>query len=387
MFSPPGLPPLWIKFLWLCDALSSPIRRVKSSLLESINVTTTYALDPLQDPRWPEFLQRHPAASVFHTPGWLEALRRTYGYEPTVFTTTASGQDLQNGILFCRVKDWLSGCRMVSVPFSDHCQPLVDSAENLQLLLEALRQKQEREKWKYIELRPLALWETGQESQPSFVRGDEFFFHALDLRPSVDAIFHDFHKSCVQRKIHRAEREELDYEAGRSETLLSKFYHLLLLTRRRHQLPPQPLAWFRNLVDCLGDRLHIRLVSKDGQPIASILTLFFKNSLVYKYGCSDAKYHNLGGMPFLFWKAIQDGKTLGAQEFDLGRSDVDNPGLAEFKQHLGAVSSSLVYLRIERNPSRSTVNDWKLRFLRKAVSRVPNPCLRIAGNLFYRYIG
>lgn len=276
---------------------------------------------------------------------------------------------------------------MVSLPFSDHCQPLVDCEENLKLLLGALTQNQEREKWKYIELRPLASWKTGQEIQPSFAKGDEFLFHTLDLRPSLDTIFHNFHKSCVQRKIHRAERENLEYEAGRSEPLLAKFYHLLLLTRRRHQLPPQPLAWFRNLADCLGDRLAIRLVSKDGQPIASILTLSFKNSLVYKYGCSDAKYHNLGGMPFLFWKTIQEAKALGAQEFDLGRSEVGNPGLVDFKEHLGAAGSRLVYLRIERHRSQLSVKDWKVRFLRKALSHMPNPFLKLAGNLFYRYIG
>jgi hypothetical protein len=346
-----------------------------------------YALNPLQDPRWPEFLQTHPAASVFHTRGWLEALRQTYGYEPTVFTTASPGEELQNGIVFCCVKDWLRGCRMVSVPFSDHCQPLVDGEENLEFLLTALRRNQERERWKYIEMRPLASWRTGQENQTSFATGEEFFFHTLDLRPSLDTIFHNFHKSCVQRKIHRAERENLDYETGRSESLLAKFYHLLLLTRRRHQLPPQPLAWFRNLADCLGDRLSIRLVSKDAQPIASILTMSFKNSLVYKYGCSDARYHNLGGMPLLFWKTIQEGKACGAHEFDLGRSEMDNAGLVNFKEHLGAASSQLVYLRIERHLSRPTVTDWKVRFARNAFSHMPNPFLKLVGSLFYRYIG
>src|SRR5207245_503717 len=41
-----------------------------------------YTINPLEDPRWAEFVQRHPRASVFHTPGSLEALRRTYGHEP-----------------------------------------------------------------------------------------------------------------------------------------------------------------------------------------------------------------------------------------------------------------------------------------------------------------
>jgi CelD/BcsL family acetyltransferase involved in cellulose biosynthesis len=92
-------------------------------------------------------------------------------------------------------------------------------------------------------------------------------------------------------------------------------------------------------------------------------------------------------MPLLFWKTIQEAKAMGAQEFDLGRSELDNPGLVDFKEHLGATGSRLVYLRIERHLSRPTANDWKVRFLRKAVSHMPNPFLKLAGNLFYRYIG
>ena len=48
----------------------------------------SYQFDPVEDPRWPEFLERHPRACVFHTPGWLEALRRTYGYEPIGYTSS-----------------------------------------------------------------------------------------------------------------------------------------------------------------------------------------------------------------------------------------------------------------------------------------------------------
>ncbi|MGA7927712.1 MAG: hypothetical protein WCA20_17195 [Candidatus Sulfotelmatobacter sp.] len=41
--------------------------------------------------------------------------------------------------------------------------------------------------------------------------------HTLHLRPNLDTIFHNFHKSCVQTKIHRAGRENLEYEAGRAK--------------------------------------------------------------------------------------------------------------------------------------------------------------------------
>ena len=41
--------------------------------------TGVSVIDPLADARWDELVERHPRASVFHTRGWLEALKRTYG--------------------------------------------------------------------------------------------------------------------------------------------------------------------------------------------------------------------------------------------------------------------------------------------------------------------
>jgi CelD/BcsL family acetyltransferase involved in cellulose biosynthesis len=343
-------------------------------------------LHPLSDHRWREFLGRHPQASVFHTPEWLEALRRTYGYEPFVVTTVAPGRELRDGVVFCHVRSWLTGHRIVSIPFADHCQPLGESAESLEALLDTLREEQLRAKWKYIELRPLpanAHWEDSR----GFGRSAEFNFHRLDLRPDPDSLYRGLHKSCVQRKIQRAEREHLAYEEGRSESILAKFYHLLVMTRRRHRLPPQPRAWFRNLVDCLGEQASIHVASKDGQPIASIFTLSYKQTLVYKYGCSDNRFHKLGGMPWLFWKAILKGKGLGAQEFDLGRSEMDDPGQAAFKGHLGGTCSTLTYFRCPRRVSERSASGWKMQVARNAVGRLPVPLLILAGRLLYRHIG
>ena len=78
-----------------------------------------FVLDPLCDPRWSEFIERHPDASIFHSAGWLEALRRTYGYEPLVVTTSGRNEPLLNGIVLCRVRSWATGDRLVSLPFSD----------------------------------------------------------------------------------------------------------------------------------------------------------------------------------------------------------------------------------------------------------------------------
>ena len=346
-----------------------------------------YRIDPLTDDRWIALLEEHPDASVFHTPGWLGALKRTYGYEPVAFTTARPGQPLGNGMVFCRVKSWVTGSRLVSLPFSDHCQPLVDGPDSFTSLLAVLHQETRRGRWKYVELRPLSAPYLTIDDNAPLTKSEQFHFHRIDLQPDSAALFGEFHKSCVQRKIRRAERESLRYESGRSADLLDRFYALLVLTRRRHQLPPQPLVWFQNLLKGLGDRLTIRMVSKDKQPVASILTLAHRTSLVYKYGCSDEQFHNLGGMPLLFWTAIQEAKEAGFRELDLGRSDLDNSGLVQFKGHLGATCSSLSYYRYPANAETGQVRSWGARAARSLFSRVPDSVLLPMGKLLYRHLG
>ncbi len=85
----------------------------------------------------------------------------------------------------------------------------------------------------------------------------------------------------------------------------------------------------------MGRKVQIRLARKNGTPIATMLTLEHRSSVVYKYGCSDEKFHHLDGMPFLFWRLIEETKASGAEKIDFGRSDLDNEGLITFKDRLG----------------------------------------------------
>jgi lipid II:glycine glycyltransferase (peptidoglycan interpeptide bridge formation enzyme) len=251
-------------------------------------------------------------------------------------------------------------------------------------LLTFLQENCDREKWNRIELRAATAIPAGDSV---FEQSTDFFFHKLDLRPSVDDIFKNFHRDCVQRKIQRATREELTQEEGRSEELLAKFYHLFLMTRRRHGLPPQPLTWFRNLIACLGDKVQIRVASKDGRPIAGLLTLRYKKSLVYKYGGSNAKFNQLGGMQMLLWKAIQDAKKEGLCELDMGRSESNNSGLVTFKDRWGATRTKLVYWRYPRSRFHSIRSATQGSFSKRVFACMPDSLLVATGRVLYKYMG
>ncbi|MES1260468.1 MAG: GNAT family N-acetyltransferase [Acidobacteriota bacterium] len=349
----------------------------------------SYPLDPLADSRWPEFVARHPRATVFHSQPWLEVLRRTYGYRPLAFTTSPPAVPLENGLVSCQMESWLTGSRLVSLPFSDHCDPLVDRESDLRAILSGMEAASRQAGLDYLEFRPVtqALHRVGALSRSTYA----YCFHDLDLRPDPATLYENLHKS-TKRNIQRAGRSELIYQEGRSRYLLDIFLELYVSTRRRHGVPPQPKAWFSNLIACFGAALQIRVAFRLRQPIAAILTLRHKNVVTYKYGCSDKAFHNLGATHSLLWRALREERQSGATSLDLGRSERANQGLVTFKDRLGARQSVLTYSRFTASPrSRSHYGAagpaWLENGARRLLRRLPDRLLIASGTWLYRHIG
>src|SRR6266581_1887445 len=139
---------------------------------------TVYELDPLGDPRWTALVESHPLSSIFHTREWLNALRQTYNYKLRAFTTSAPGKLLSNGIVFCQVNSWLTGSRLVSLPFSDHCDPLLECPKDFEAFLSAVQEKTAGQ-FTYSEIRPRSI---PLERQPNFKAWNRYHLHVLDLR-------------------------------------------------------------------------------------------------------------------------------------------------------------------------------------------------------------
>ena len=346
-----------------------------------------YELDPTQDRRWAELVERHPKASIFHTVAWLDTLRHSYAYEPVAFTTSPPSGELKSGLVFCRVNSWLTGRRLVSLPFSDYCEPLCDSEEDVSFLIRHLQNELKHQRWKYLELRSI----NGNFGQTvhgmRFLPAARYLLHTLSLRPDLNRLFRGFDRDSVQRRIQRADQAGLIEKCGRSDDLLKEFYALFVITRGRHRLPPTPYGWFRNLIQRQGKALEIRIAYKNDTPVAAILTLRFRDVLYYKYGCSDARFKQYGATPWLFWRAIAAGKSDGAMEFDLGRTEEGNAGLLAFKNNWVPQSKELIYWRFPQTSSIDSNDSWKLGLAKRLFSYLPPRLLTIMGRLIYRHIG
>ena len=227
-----------------------------------------FRLDPVQDARWADFVDRCPQASIFHSVGWLRALKDTYGEEK-----------IDSAMVFCEIDSWLTGRRLVSLPFSDHCEPLLRSSEEFGFLVESLQSQMKAEKWKYLEVRPTEQNLSGLQESAGFVPAQRYFLHLLDLDGDLKHLFGQLDKDSAHRRIQHAERTGLTEKTGNSEELLRQFYPLFVITRSRHRVPPMPFSWFQNLIHNLDRALEIRVAFLQGKPVAGILTLPCKTIL------------------------------------------------------------------------------------------------------------
>jgi CelD/BcsL family acetyltransferase involved in cellulose biosynthesis len=103
-------------------------------------------LDPIRDARWADLVERSPTATIFHHPQWLRVVSDAYRYPMTAVCIGRAGGELTSGLPIAFVHSRLTGSRLVSMPFSDTCGPIVDGLAQEEELLCAVDRERRRRK-------------------------------------------------------------------------------------------------------------------------------------------------------------------------------------------------------------------------------------------------
>lgn len=340
-------------------------------------------VDPLRDRRWQRLLGRAPEASAFHHPAWLRLLQAQYRYPVFACCVAAPDGRLVAGLPIAVLSSRISGRRLVALPFSDVCEPLVDPAAppEAPAALACALDATCRSRGVGLEVHG------GGRVLADAARGARFHHHRLALDADEAAVARRFRKPQVMRGVRRARREGLTAVRRTDAAALAAFYRLHVATRARLGVPTQPRAFVMRFAELFAQGLgFVLLVGRDARPCAAAVFLTFGDTLTYKYGASDARH--LGARPnnLLFMEAIAWGCAHGFAWLDLGRTDWGHESLRAFKLAWGADEHELSYRHLGPAARRSC--DGALQAgLAAVLRRTPPVVSRVAGEVLYRHAG
>jgi hypothetical protein len=338
-------------------------------------------IDPITDRRWAEFVAVHPAATVFHHPRWLHLLRAQYGYPLVACCLTEPSGRILAGLPLADIDSRLTGRRLVALPFSDSCPPLLPdpaggTAEELARAVSALRGPAQV---------PLEIHEAFPELAGAEVV-HRFHQHVLRLDAGLAAVEGTMRKSGVRRTVVKARQSDLTVEQSSGIAALRTFYGLHLETRRRLGVPTQPKRFIERFSQLFEAGLgFVTLVWHQGRPAAAAVFLTFNRTVMYKYGASAQWALPLKPNNLLFDEAIRWSCGQGYTRLDFGRTELDNVGLARFKRGWGAEELPLSYTYVPRAPEAG--HSRRDQLVADVIRRSPPAVGRLAGELLYKHYG
>lgn len=340
------------------------------------------SIDPTNDAggqRWDAFLSAHEDATVFHSAAWARVLVDTYEYVPLYFRILGGkGTEL---LLPCmEIKSAWGKVRGVLLPFTDFCDVPGESQDAYDIV-SALLDFAKARHWNSIEVRAKCVDNShGYES---------YYRHQLSLKPGLDILFAKC-AGVIRTNIRKAEKVGVRIEVLQSLDAVKDYYRLHGLTRKRHGIPPQPFAFFKNI--------HTHLIEKgkgfvvlayfNERVIAGAVYLGFGANAVFKFGASDYRYQHLRASSAVMWRAIRHLREQGYAALCFGRTDLDADGLRRFKSHWGTTEQTIAYHKYDvQRGVFDIARNSKLRVTRQVLRHVPVPVLRAMGAALYRYWG
>jgi CelD/BcsL family acetyltransferase involved in cellulose biosynthesis len=340
-------------------------------------------VDPRADPLWQTLVEQAPS-SVFHSPSWIQVLKDTYGWDAHAYVLLDNQGKPRAGIPFCRIADMM-GERIVALPFSDYCDPLVDHASQWQSLINRLLPEQ-------CPIAVRCLHNGLPLEDERFTLAKHAKWHRLDLRPDLDALWRGMDDS-THRAIRKSQREGLAVRVAQSEQELRTFFEMHLKVRKyKYGLLAQPYSFFQNIW-CRFVQMQrgfLLLAVYDDKIVAGDFFLEWKDTLYYKFNASLPGDLSHRPNDLLIWEAIQYGKNRGLTYLDFGLSDMDQEGLVRYKRKFATEEKIISFLRHVPNSSPSPAEKEMRDLLTKLANSftdklVPDQVTERAGEDLYRY--
>lgn len=284
----------------------------------------------LADPAVGAFVRAAPGATPFHLPQWSRAIERGTGQRAHLLVAERGGE-IQGLLPLTEIRSRLFGAALVSTGFGVDGGILTQDAGAAQALASAAVDLADRLGCSSVELRGGVLpegWAQAEGSYAGFVR---------DLPVDEEAVLNTIPRK-QRAEVRRAMTFDLDVGMGDADA----HYRTYAESVRNLGTPVFPRALFAAVLDEFGADADILTVSRDGRPLASVLSLYL-NGIVYPYwGGGTRKARGARANELMYYELMRHAVRRGCTRFDFGRSKFGTGAFA-FKKNWGFEPQPLVY--------------------------------------------
>lgn len=283
-----------------------------------------------------DYVRAHASGTPFHLPAWIDAVEAATGHAATMLVAERSGAIV--GVLpLTAVRSMLFGKALVSSAFAVGGGVLADDEAAQAALLDIAWDRARRGKFPSLELRGGPLpegegWIHKLESYAGFVRPIE----AND----------DAQLKAIPRKQRAEVRKALDagmaVTIGRAPDDRKAHYAVYAESVRNLGTPVFPKKLFAAMLDAFGADADILTVRHDGEPVASVLSLYHNGTVMPYWGGGTFGARALRANELMYFALMRHARERGCTAFDFGRSK-PGTGAHAYKKNWGFDPQPLGY--------------------------------------------
>ena len=277
------------------------------------------------------FLAAHPEATPFHRPVWTRAIEAGCGQKAHSLLAERAGA-ITGYLPLTHVRSRLFGSALVSAGFAVDGGILALDEESAVRLAEAAVALADALGCPTVELR-------GGEAPEGWQRREGVYADfARPLAADEEAILLAIPKR-QRAEVRRGMGQDLVIECGRDAATQHRIYSESV---RNLGTPVFPKSLFEAVLDGFGDDAEVMIARKDGRPISTVLTLYFKGGAYPYWGGGTREARQLRANEYLYYRLMCRAAERGCTRFDFGRSKVGT-GPYAFKKNWGFEPRPLVY--------------------------------------------
>jgi FemAB-related protein (PEP-CTERM system-associated) len=281
------------------------------------------------------FVAGHPNSEPFHRPQWSLAVARGCGQQAHYLIAERPDGTIAGVLPLTAVRSMLFGSALVSCGFGVDGGVLIEDPAAIPLLAAEANSLAVALQCPAIELR-------GGPLPPGFtVREGQYAGFVRDLPAGDDAIL-----TSIPRKQRAEVRKALDLDMqvsiGRGQTDRRDHFQVYGESVRNLGTPVFPRRLFAAMLDAWGEDADVLTVRKDGVPVASVLSLYFKGTVYPYWGGGTRAARGLRANELMYFALMRHAAARGCTRFDFGRSKIGT-GAFSYKKNWGFEPRPLTY--------------------------------------------